>query len=121
VHIAFSLSPFPSLTHARILTDVPEPKLKDLVTLKISDWYDVGLQLNLDEHALDCIEKSDPGFRTQKRKMFTLWLRFDPNPSYQTLAKALFTVGENKIATEICAKYGKVLLICTYLYVNLVR
>ena len=116
-----SLSLSLSLSLFLTLTDVPEPKLKDLVTLKISDWYDVGLQLNLDEHALDCIEKSDPGFRTQKRKMFTLWLRFDPNPSYQTLAKALFTVGENKIATEICTKYGKVLLICTYMYVNTVR
>ncbi len=95
------------LSSNKLFTGDPEPKLKDLVILNISEWYDVGLQLNLDEHALDCIEKSDSGFRTQKRKMFTLWLHSDPSPSYWTLARALFRVGENRIATEICTKYGK--------------
>jgi len=76
--------------------------------LKISDWNDVGLQLNLDEHDLHMIRKSHSEFSTRKREMFALWLRSDPSPSYQTLARALFRAHENMIATEICTKYGKV-------------
>ena len=87
-----------------------KPELKDLVTLKISDWNDVGLQLNLDEHDLYMIRKSHSDFNTRRREMFALWLRSDPSPSYQTLARALFKANENRIATEICTKYGKVSL-----------
>ena len=37
---------------------MPKPELNDLVMLKISDWNDVGLQLNLDEHDLHMNRKS---------------------------------------------------------------
>ena len=87
-----------------------KPELKDLVTLKISDWNEVGLQLNLDEHDLYMIRKSHSDFNTRRREMFALWLRSDPSPSYQTLARALFRADENRIATEICTKHGKVSL-----------
>jgi len=78
---------------------MPKPELKDLV---------IGLQLNLDEHDLHMIRESHSDFSTQRREMFALWLRFDPSPSYQTLARALFRADENRIATEICTKHGKV-------------
>ncbi len=90
--------------------DMPEPKLKDLMRLKVTDWYNVGLQLDLDDNALDAIEMSHSDFGTQKRKMFTLWLHSDCSPSYQTLARALFLANENRVATDICTKYGKYLL-----------
>ena len=90
--------------------DVPEPKLKDLMRLKITDWYNVGLQLDLDDDALDGIEMSHSDLGTRKRKMFTLWLHSDCSPSYQTLVKALFLANENRIAADICTKYGKYLL-----------
>lgn len=62
---------------------------------------------------LENIEKSYREFGTQKRKMFTLWLHSDPNPSYHKLAKALFLAEETRIATDICRKHGEIL--CTYL------
>ena len=94
----------------KLFAEMPKPELKDLVTLKIADWNDVGLHLNLDEHDLHMIRKSHSDFSTRRREVFALWLRSDPSPSYQTLARALFKANENRIATEICTKYGKVSL-----------
>ena len=79
--------------------------------LKITDWYNVGLQMDLDDDALDGIEMSHSDFSTRKRKMFTLWLHTDCSPSYYTLVRALFLANESKCATDICTKYGKYLLL----------
>lgn len=76
--------------------------------LIINDWYNVGLQLDVKSDTLSEIEKSDPDFHTRKRKMFKAWLDSDPDASYHTLARALFRVGDNKTATDICTKYGKI-------------
>ena len=50
--------------------------------------------------------------------MFALWLRSDPSPSYQTLARALFRADENRIATEICTNHGKVSLMHMEIFQN---
>ena len=97
---------------------MPKPELKDLVMLKISDWNDVGLQLNLDEHDLYMIRKSHSDFNTRRREMFALWLCSDPSPSYRTLARALFRADENRIATEICTRHGKVSLMHMEIFQN---
>ena len=86
-----------------------QPELKHLMRLEIADWYNVGLQLDLDNYDLYSIEKSHREFGTQRRKMFTLWLNSDPEPSYHKLARALFLAKENKIAMEICREHGKIL------------
>lgn len=75
--------------------------------LEVIDWYNVGLQLDLDDYALECIEKSHTDFSTQKRKMFMLWLHSDPTPTYHTLARALFLAKEERMAIDTCTKYGK--------------
>ena len=86
---------------------VPKPKLKDLIRLEISNWYSVGLQLDLDDEDLDGIEQTNPDLNTRKRKMFSLWLRLEERPSYHTLARALFLADENNAANGICTTYGE--------------
>lgn len=76
--------------------------------LEILDWYNVGLQLDLKDNDLHYIEQSYREFGTQKRKMFTLWLHFDPEPSYHKLARGLFLAKEIRIANEICKKHGEI-------------
>ena len=81
--------------------------MKDLLRLSIIDWYNVGLQLDLDEVALERIDQSYPDFNIAMRKMFTLWLHSDERPSYHTLARALYLAKERRTAADICTKYGK--------------
>ena len=86
--------------------DQKKPTLKELVRLKINDWYNVGLQLELGEEALDKIEESYHNPSTQQRKMFTLWLHSVADPSYHTLVTALLLVNEEQAATDICTQHG---------------
>ena len=89
-----------------IYIDQKKPTLKELVRLTINDWYNVGLQLELGEEALDKIEKSYHNSSTQQRKMFTLWLHSVGDPSYHTLVTALLLVNEKQAATDICTQHG---------------
>ena len=75
--------------------------------LTIDDWYNVGLQLNLKEEALDQIEGSYSSSSIQRRKMFTLWLHSAGAPSYHSLVTALLHAKEDGAATDICTQHGK--------------
>ena len=97
-HIVFSDVLF---THVR-------PQLKDLVLVQTIEWYDLGLQLGIDDTELDVIEKNNRGdLRACRRNMFRAWLRITPTPSYQQLVEALMAVGEGKEADLVCKKYSK--------------
>ena len=93
-------------THTLYL-DQNMPKLRDLMRLKINDWYNVGLQLELEEEALDKIEKSYHDSSTRRRKMFTLWQHSVADPSYHTLVTALLQANEEEVASNICTQHGK--------------
>ena len=70
-------------------------------------WYDLGLQLGVEDAELEAIEKYNPGsLRACRREMFKAWLRITPNPSYQQLVEALLEVGEITEADHLCKKYG---------------
>ena len=82
--------------------------MKDLVLIKVTEWYELGLQLGVEDAELEVIEKSNRGdFKACRRNMFRAWLRITPNPSYQQLVEALVAVGEAKAADFLCKKYGK--------------
>ena len=87
---------------------LPGPTLKDLDLITLSDWYGVGLQLELKYQDLDIIERdcSDDSRRCQ-RKMFKLWLRTSPNPTYAQVAIALDQSREETLAHQIRKKYGE--------------
>ena len=87
-----------------------KPQLKDLVLVKTTAWYDLGLQLGIEDTDLDVIEENNPkDINTCKRKMFKAWLKITPNPSYQQLVEALQTVGEISEANHLCKKYSKIM------------
>ena len=82
--------------------------MKDLVLIKVTEWYELGLQLGVKDAELEIIEKNNRGdLKACQRSMFRAWLRNTPNPSYQQLAEALMAVGEAKEADLLCKKYSK--------------
>ena len=84
-----------------------EPKLKDLVLVRAVKWYDLGLQLGMEDAELDVIEENNPrDLSTCQREMFKVWLRNTSSPSYQQLVEALQAVGEINEADHLCKKYG---------------
>ena len=77
--------------------------------IKISHkWYDLGLQLGVEEGTLENI-KSDNHENSQNclRGMLSTWLKVDPKPMWDTLCTALRsrTVGANRLASDLEAKY----------------
>ena len=90
------------------LSGTQEPQMKDLVLIKVMEWYELGLQLGVDDAELEEIEKNNRGdLRACRRNMFRAWLRITPSPSYQQLVEALMAVGEAKEADLLCKKYSK--------------
>ena len=88
-----------------------KPTLRDLVRWQGFNWYDVGLQLELEDDDLETIAKNHPqDDATCRREMYKLWLKRKPDASYQDLVDALTKVGVHTVASSICAKYGK----CTF-------
>ena len=83
----------------------PKPELKDLIHLRVSDWYRLGLALKLNSYDLDIIEKDFQGdTRKQTCKMFELWLRTQPDALYEQLIKALHEAGDETVAKFLCSK-----------------
>ena len=76
--------------------------------LQVSYWKRLGLALKLNSYDLNIIEKDNKGdTRTQTLKMFDLWLKAQPDASYEQLIKALCEVGDKTVASSLCIKYGK--------------
>ena len=99
-HIVFSDVLF---THVR-------PQLKDLVLVKVIRWYELGLQLGVDDVDLEVIKRNNPGdLEACRRGMFRAWLRITTSPSYQQLVEALVTVREVREADHLRKKYGKMM------------
>ena len=96
-----------------------QPRLKDLVTIKVIEWYDLGLQLDIDDHELDVIQKDHRGdVSACRREMFRTWLKNFPIATYQQLVQALHNIGENREAYHICKRYGKLFVAAGVLYIN---
>ena len=86
----------------------PNLELKNLIHLQVSDWKRLGLALKLNSYDLNIIEKDNKGdTKTQTLKMFDLWLKAQPDASYEQLIKALREVGDKTVASSLWIKYGK--------------
>ena len=78
------------------------------MNLRVSDWNRLGLALKLDSYELNIIEQDFQGnTRKQTLKMFELWVKTQPDASYEQLIKALHEVGEETVASSLSIKYGK--------------
>ena len=95
-----------------------QPRLKDSVTIKVIEWYDLGLQLDINDYELDLIQKDHRGdVRACRREMFRTWLKSFPTATYQQLVQALLAIGENREACRICKRYGKIIVTARVLYI----
>ena len=80
------------------------PLLKDLVVLKVppTKWYQLGLQLNLDERKLDMIKTNNQAnVEACIMEMFKEWLKNTADASYAELESALNRMGEHSVAASV--------------------
>jgi len=57
---AVACDPQVSLPQATSTGAVPEPTLKELVTVKMKSWYNLGLQLDIQDNDLQTIKNDNP-------------------------------------------------------------
>ena len=86
-------------------TGIPDLSVKHLLTAckSVTDWYTLGIQLDLTTSQLDDIQVTHHahGVERLKTKMFDVWLKSSPDASWTDLITALRAMGENTIASEI--------------------
>ena len=76
--------------------------------MKVKRWYDLGLQLDIDDDDLQIIRCDNPQDQDDcKRDMFRTWLTICPQPSYRQLVQALVALGDLREADHLCKKYGE--------------
>ena len=101
-------------TASVVMSDRPsklEFKLNDVVLAvsDVVDWFDLGLQLGLPSAALKSIA-ADPNIkdiRSQRLAMLSEWLKYDTAASWEKLAAALATIGENVVAANVRSRFMK--------------
>ena len=85
-----------------------KPVLKKIHSLKIEDWYGVGLELDIESNCLNEIKRNHPqDVKGQKIAMFDKWLIQDTSATYGKLARALLAVGEAPCAEKLAKDIGQ--------------
>ena len=84
-------------------------KLLDEELKEVSDWYGLGLHMDVPTAELDLIRYEPRLCRIQERKweMFSVWMRELSEPSWSHVVKALKEIGQERLAHKISLKYGK--------------
>ena len=96
---------------------VPKPTLKELLKVKVENWYNLGLVLDIDDNDLHKIESNRPQDQDGcMRDMFRAWLRMNPQASYSQLVQSLVELGDLTEADRLCRKYGEQYIIHHHLY-----
>ena len=84
-----------------------KPTLRKLRQLPVTKWYNLGLQLQVDQEELETIQSKHPqDDRICQTKMFGVWLREIEHANYQKLLRALVAIGRRDIAESVCDKEG---------------
>ena len=91
------------------MTDRLEVELRDIiVALKDvagTQWYDLGLQLQLSPSTLDTIAADHQTADDRKRMMLRKWLQSDPEASWEKLVAALTLMGHKTTAAVIRSQF----------------
>ena len=86
----------------------PKPTLKELVLVKVTNWHNLGLQLNIDDDELRTIGRNNPQDQDAcKRDMFRAWLKNCPQASYPQLIQAMVDIGDVNEASILGKKHGE--------------
>ena len=84
-----------------------KPTLRELRQLPVTKWYNLGLQLQVNQGELETIQSKHPqDDRICQTKMFGVWLREAEHPNYKKLLRALVAIGRRDIAESVCDKEG---------------
>ena len=76
--------------------------------MKVKGWYNLGLELDIEDNVLQTIERNHPQDQDGcKRDMFRAWLQKCPQASYRQLVQALVELGEVSEADHLCRKHGE--------------
>ena len=88
-------------------TDILNVKNLSSELTTITNWYQLGLYLNLQTHELNKIQQDHAhhGNDRQMLEMLSLWLRRTPNGTWGDVVNALQQMGENKVAKNIRQKH----------------
>ena len=89
-------------------TGLTTPTLKALTNeLKsVSDWFTLGVNLNVKHYHLKTIERSHYVDNNRcKTEMLSRWLDSTSNPNWETVAKALDQMDEHNLADKIRRNY----------------
>ena len=89
-------------------TDILNVKNLSSELTTITDWYQLGVYLNLQTHELDKIQQdhAHQGNDRQRLEMLALWLRCTLNASWEDVVSALQQMGENRVAENVRQKHG---------------
>ena len=88
-------------------TDILNVKNLSTELITITNWYQLGLYLNLQTHELNKIQQDHAhhGSDRQMVEMLSLWLRRTPNPTWDGVVNALQQMRENRVAENIRQKH----------------
>ena len=75
----------------------------------VSDWYGLGLHLDIPPRELDNIKRNNTLHTPLefRREMLSIWMKKLPEPSWSRVVKALVEMGMESLATNIALKTGK--------------
>ena len=87
-------------------------------------WYDIGLELGIEDNKLNTIKANHAGKPFQSSDcmcdVYVHWIRTEGNPTYENLAKVLSAVGMREIALKLCAKYGMLrMIMCAWCLISI--
>lgn len=101
--MAYSIKEVPALPQWLLFK---KPQLKDLCDIvRISRWYQLGVQLEMDPSCLNDIKDDNVNYASQDHKrtrMFQLWLSTDPQATNKKLLEVLQkkVIGEDSVAEK---------------------
>ena len=90
-------------------TDVLNVKNLSSELTEITNWYRLGLNLNLQTHELKKIQQDHAhrGSDQQMLEMLDKWLRRTPTATWDDVVTALQQMGENRVAENIRQKHKR--------------
>ena len=81
----------------------PELKQLTIACKSVTEWYELGIQLDLSTSQLKDIEVTYKvnGMKRLRSEMFDAWLKSSPKATWGDLITALKNMNENRVASDI--------------------
>ena len=70
-------------------------------TKEVTDWFTMGLQLDIEHPTLQRIAADKDSLDSRKQEMLHVWTQSDPDISWDKLSGALQNMGHRRLSIEI--------------------